>query len=373
MEQGKKIAIVYDWIDKWGGVERVLLTLHAMFPEAIFFTSYFDKDKAFWAKDLSIKTSFLQEFPEFIKRNRIFSFIFYPYVFESFNFNEFDLVISVTSSFAKSVITQPKTKHICYLLTPTRYLWLYPQNYLGKGMLAKLLSPYIKAMKKWDLAASKRPDKVISISSEVARRTKKYYGINSEVIYPPFDVKYWLDIKKQVEADTSKSSKKNKGFFLVVSRLEPYKRVDLVVKAFRDNTDDLIIVGKGTQSRELRRIAGKNTTFLSDISDIQLAKLYKSAQALIMPQQEDFGYVSLEAQTFSCPVIAYSRGGSKETIMDGKTGILFSKQNLDSLKAALERFKTISYNLRTNTEKEALKNIEKFSKKKFIDKFSLSL
>ena len=131
-----KVAIVYDWIDKWGGVERVLLNLHQMFPKAIFYTSYYDPDEAVWAKDLNIKTSFIQKLPKFIRKSRILSLIFYPYVFESFKFDDYDVVISVTSSFAKAVITRPETLHICYMLTPTRYFY-FPGTYLT-GFFTKL-------------------------------------------------------------------------------------------------------------------------------------------------------------------------------------------------------------------------------------------
>ena len=199
MTKPKRIAIVYDWIDKWGGVERVLLTLHKMFPEAVFYTSYFDSVKAGWAKDLKIKTSFIQKLPDFIKKSRIASLPFYPFAFESFNFNEFDLVISVTSSFAKSIITQPKTKHVCYLLTPTRFLWSHKKDYLNNRLVSYLVHGYLEKTKKWDYVAAQRPDKIISISQAVADRCLKYYKRRSEVIYPPFNIDYWREIKSKIK------------------------------------------------------------------------------------------------------------------------------------------------------------------------------
>ena len=141
--KNKKIAIVYDWIDKWGGVERVLLTLHDMFPQAHFYTSYYDSYSAPWAKNLKIKTSFIQHLPNFIKKNRIFSLFLYPYAFESFDLSEYDIVISVSSSFAKSVITKPCTLHISYLLTPTRFLWLYPEIYTNNFFKKILYAPFL--------------------------------------------------------------------------------------------------------------------------------------------------------------------------------------------------------------------------------------
>ena len=199
----KKIAIVYDWIDKWGGVERVLLVLHEMFPKATFFTSVYNPLRAAWAKRLKIKTSFMQGLPGFIKKQRIISTPLYPFAFESFNFNEFDLVISVTSSFAKSIITQPGTLHVCYLLTPARFLWSHEKDYIRSPLARFLLGGYLDYLKSWDKTSAQRPDKIISISGAVKNRAKKYYGRDSGMIYPPFDTDYWLKIKSEIQSTKS--------------------------------------------------------------------------------------------------------------------------------------------------------------------------
>jgi glycosyltransferase involved in cell wall biosynthesis len=375
MFSDKKIAIVYDWIDKWGGVERVLLNLHEIFPNAVFYTSYFDREKAEWAKDLNIKTSFLQSFPSMIKKNRILSLPFFPFVFESFNFAGYDLVISITSSFAKSAVTQPGTKHICYLLTPTRYLWSHKKDYLKNKFISYLIGGYLDYFKNWDKITAQRPDKIISISETVRTRCQKYYGRDSEVVYPGFDMKYWNEIKLKIKSEKLRMELKTKykipdtKYFLIVSRLEPYKKIDLAINVFNKLNKKLIIVGKGSRSDELKQLAGDNITFLSGLSDVELGDLYSNAQALIMPQEEDFGYIALEAQFFGCPVIAYKKGGAKETIIDGKTGIFFTDQTGQSLKRAVERFDKIKYNLRKNTAKFGIINIDKFSKEKFIEKF----
>ena len=371
----KKIAIVYDWIDKWGGVERVLLTLHEMFPEATFFTSYFDKEKAGWAKNLNIKTSFIQRLPNFIKRSRILSFIFYPFTFESFDFGEFDLVISVTSSFAKSIITRPGTKHICYLLTPTRYLWSHEKEYFNNSYWL-LIKGYVEFLKRWDFVTAQRPDKIISISETVRKRCLEYYNRDSEVVYPGFDEKYWQNIKDQISPLRSSSFEgqaKIKNYFLIVSRLEQYKKVDLVIKVFNKLNKPLIIVGEGTEEKKLKQMAGKNITFLSKLSDAELGNYYSNAEALVMPQEEDFGYVSLEAQFFNCPVIAYKKGGAVETVEDNKSGIFFDSQTEKSLEGAIERLDKIRYNLKNGILEFGNKNIEKFSKEKFIGDFQKNL
>ena len=373
MLENKKIAIIYDWIDKWGGVERVLLTLHELFPQAEFYTSYFDPQTASWAKDISIRTSFIQKLPHIIKKNRILSLLLYPFAFESLNFNSYDLVISVTSSFAKSVITKPQTKHVCYLLTPARFLWSHENEYVGNSIQKIFNQPFVNYLKRWDLVASQRPDYIISLSDTVQRRCKKYYKRDSQVIYPPFDIKYWQDIKSQIPNSKFQINSKyqilNTKYFLVVSRLEQYKKVDLAVQSFNRLELPLIIVGKRSKQNYLKKIAKKNITFVPYVSDGELGLLYSKAEALIMPQEEDFGYVSLEAQFFGCPVITYEKGGARETILPGKTGLFFSAQNPQSLCKTLEQFHTISYNLKLDTQKLGPKNTERFSKKRFINRF----
>ncbi len=359
MLEKKKTAVVYDWLDKWGGVERVLLTFHQMYPEADFFTSYFDPKKAAWAKNLKIKTSFIQKLPGFIKESRIASLPFYPYAFETFDFRDYGLVISVTSTFAKSIITQPGTKHICYLLTPPRFLWSHQNDYFKENFLNR---NYSESLKEWDLVASQRPDKIISISEAVKERCKKYYKRNSEVLYPPFDVDYWEKIKSKLQL-------KSKNFFLIVSRLESYKKVDLAVRVFNKLRHNLIIVGEGSEESNLRRISGKNINFLSKLTDAELGRLYSEAEALIMPQSEDFGYVSLESQFFGAPVISYKKSGSAETIIEGRTGIFFEKQTEGSLRQAIERYGKIKYNLKRNCKGFGLKNIMRFDKNIFVNSF----
>lgn len=374
MFQNFKIAIIYDWIDKWGGVERVLLTLHEMLPQAEFYTSYFDPKQASWAKDLDIRTSFINKLPNIIKKNRILSLPLYFYAFESFDFTNYDLVVSVTSSFAKSIITKPKTLHICYLLTPTRYLWVYPELYFKNKLLKAAVSLYLTKFRQWDFIAAQRPDHLISISKTAADRCHKYYKRKSEVIYPPFDMEYWKNIKYQISNikniyKISKIIKNQKRYFLIVSRLELYKKVDLVVQSFNRLDIPLFIVGQGSEVFKLKQLAKKNILFLKKLTDQELGCLYKQAEALIIPQEEDFGYTSLEAQFFGCPVIAYKKGGSTETIMENKTGIFFEEQIPDSLLNTLKKFHTMSYSLKNKTRELGIKNVERFTKEKFIDRF----
>jgi glycosyltransferase involved in cell wall biosynthesis len=370
-DKKKKVAIVYDWIDKWGGVERVLLHLHSLFPDAHFFTSAVEYTNAQWAKKLSIQSSFLQSLPAKFRAHREWLAPLFPLAFESFQFNEYDLVISVTSSFAKGIITKPDTKHICYLLTPPRYLWTHTQDYVSglKGMLAY---PVIEHLKKWDICASQRPDGYISISKTVAERAKQYYGVLSPIVYPPFDTLYWDTQKKEMKQP--KQLMIEKPYYLWVGRMESYKKPELIIQAAKqDITRHFIFVGIGSMLNKLKAIAPRNCQFTGLISDGELSYLYTHAKALIMPQNEDFGYVSLEAQYHGCPVIAYKAGGACETIEEGKSGIFFEEQTVPSLVSQLERFDQISYNLRHSTELIQKSIQERFGFERFNAQFVYQL
>jgi glycosyltransferase involved in cell wall biosynthesis len=357
-----RYAIVYDWMDKWGGVERILLSLHEMYPEADFFTSYYDSKTASWARDFSIKTSFIQKMPDWIKKNRLFSLPFFPYAFETFDFSTYDKVISVTSSFAKGIITKPSTEHICYLLTPTRFLWGQQEHYLTHKMTAFGGMTLGSTLRQWDMIAAQRPDKVISISHLVANRAQKYYNRESQVIYPPFDLEYWQKIDS-TKVDTPEQ------FLLVVSRLEPYKKVDVVIEACNRFKKTLVVVGKGSEETKLRNMAGPTISFKKDLSDSELAYLYSQADALIMPQEEDFGYVALEAQCLGCPVISFFQSGARETILEGVTGVFFNEQSVSGIITILERFEDISYNLKRTTKTDAVHHLRLFSKERFVKAF----
>jgi glycosyltransferase involved in cell wall biosynthesis len=338
----KKVAIVYDRVNKWGGAERVLLALHDIFPEAPLYTSVYDPENAPWAKVFPIvKTSFLQKIP-FTKTNHEFLATFMPFVFESFDFSEFDLVISVTSEAAKGIKTKKGTYHICYCLTPTRYLWSHNQEYFKNKLLKIVSKPFVKALQKWDKIAAQRPDELIAISTEVQSRIRKYYGRKSKIVFPPVAI----SINRNVDH--------SKKYYLVVSRLVKYKKVDLAVKAFNRLKLPLIIVGTGREERKLKRMAKKNIKFVGKVSEKELAKIYGSAKGLIMPQEEDFGIVAVEAQMNGVPVIAYKKGGAIDTIIDRKTGIFFKSQTTDSLVSAINEFEKNQFvvdNLFTNVRR----------------------
>ena len=327
-----KVALVYDRINKWGGAERVLLELHRIFPEAPLFTAVYDSKRASWAKTFKIRTSFLNKFPGAKTKHERY-LLLTPLAFESLKFGGFDLVISITSADAKGIITSPKTLHLCYCLTPTRWLWSGEDDYFHNSWAKVLVSPFILYLKSWDRIAAQRPDVYLSISKEVQKRIKQYYRRDSSVRYPPVNDFFFKQSLKRKKA----------GFFLVVSRLVPYKRIDLAIDAFNELELPLKIVGCGSQERFLRSKAGKNIQFLGDLTDEQLFSYYQRSLGLIMPQKEDFGLVSLEAQASGTPVIAFREGGAKETIIEGKTGAFFEKQTKESLIGAVKKFEPKKY------------------------------
>lgn len=353
----KRIALVYDRVNKWGGAERVLLALHELFPDAPLYTSVYDSEYAPWASVFDVKTSFLQGVP-FAKSHHELLPFFMPLAFETFSFDGYDLVISVTSEAAKGVITKSKTKHICYCLTPTRYLWSGYDDYFRNIGLRFFSAPVVSYLRKWDQIAAQRPDGYIAISKEVQGRIKKYYGKNSELVYPPAELHMGRLKQKKVDGD----------YFLIVSRLVPYKRIDLAVQACSELHLPLKVIGKGSQERYLRSIAGPTVEFLGSVTDEELAGHYNGCKALIFPGIEDFGITIVEAQSLGKPVIAFKAGGALETIIDHKTGIFFEPQTKNALKTVLQKFEQKSF-LGVACKKQA----EKFNKSVFKEKFLSAL
>ncbi len=352
-----KVAIVYDRVNKWGGAERVLLALHGMFPEAPLYTSVYDKKNASWAKVFPrIYTSFLQYIP-FAKSNHEFLSLLMPLAFSFFNFDNYDLVISVTSEFAKNIKTNSKTLHVCYCLTPTRYLWSHYGEYFENQILKIISKPIVHFLKIWDKKSGQKPDVMIAISTEVKNRIKKYYKRDSEVIFPP------VDIQSNIKNIESK-----RKYFLVVSRLVKYKKVDLVINTFNKLGYQLVIVGAGREERYLKSIAHKNIKFAGQVTEKELYAHYQNAKALVMPQEEDFGIVAIEAQSFGIPVISFSKGGVLDTVTDGKTGVFFDRQTVEDLTSAIEKLSKISFN-----DKIVKANAKRFSKEVFKRQLQRSL
>lgn len=322
------IAIVYDRVNKWGGAERVLLALHELWPDAPIYTAVFDPDRASWAQVFEVKPSFIQYVP-FAKNHHEWFPWLTPMAFETFTFDEYDVVISVTSAEAKFVITKPHTLHICYCLTPTRYLWSGHDIYAKSSRILKKMTPMLRG---WDIVGSSRPDYYIAISERVKARIERYYGRNVEaVIYPPVDTKRFT------------LSYLPKSYFLVVSRFVSYKRIDLIVDAFNELQLPLVIVGTGHEKKLLRRHASDTIQFVSShLTDEELAAYYGSCRAFLSAADEDFGISIGEAQAAGKPVIAYAQSGASEIVRDGETGILFSEQSQTSIVESVRKLESVS-------------------------------
>lgn len=315
-----KIALVHDYLNQYGGAERVLEVLCEIFPEAPIYTLVYDERMTGGVfKEREIHTSFLQKLPFARRHHRVFPLLM-PLAVEQFDLSYFDIVLSNSASFAKGVITKPHTMHISYCMTPTRFLWDDSHRYIEEfnypWPIKKLAPFFITYLRLWDKEAALRVDKFVAISNFVKSRIEKYYGRNdAPVIYPPVDAnKYHI-------------SEELDDYFLMVGRLVPYKRFDLAVKVFNAIGKPLKIVGDGPERKRLEKIAGKNKNieFLGLISDYKMPELYARAQAVIFPQEEDFGIVPLEAMASGRPVIAYRGGGALETVIDADQLLAFSR------------------------------------------------
>ncbi len=352
-----RIAFVYDRVNKWGGAERVLLALHEIWPEAPLFTAVYDKKRAPWANVFDVRTSFLQNIPFVVCHHEFFAWLT-PLAFESFSFDDYDVVISVTSAEAKGIITKPHTCHICYCLTPTRYLWSgydwYVQNPgLGQldGIVRSVFPHVAPTLQRWDQIAAQRPDYYIAISKHVADRIKKYYGRDvKNVMYPPVDIEKFKIQNSRLSGESPKEATKfkvnEKDYLLVVSRLVSYKRVDLVIEACNKLNVPLVIIGDGLDRSRLERLAGPTIRFMTGyLTDAELSSYYRDCRALVMAQDEDFGITALEALGHGKPVISLRDSAVAEIVEDAKTGLLFNEQTVDSLTDALNRFDRLVFDL----------------------------
>ena len=335
MPEKTKIAIVHDFLNQRGGAERVLAVLHEMFPEAPIFTSIVDRD-TLWPELVSadIRPSWMQRLPALRKHFKKY-LPFYPGAIESFDLREYDLIISSSSAFAKGAIKGRNALHICYCYTPMRYVWDY-KDYVEKEDINKflrgILPLFIAKLKRWDLKTRFRPDHYIAISSTVKSRIKKIYGMDAEVIFPPVDVeKYELGTAME-------------NFYLIVSRMNPYKRIDLAIQAFNAMGLPLKIIGAGPFLEALRGMARPNVSFLGRLGDREVADYYAACRALIFPGAEDFGIVPLEANAAGRPVIAFKAGGALDTIVEGVNGIFFREGTAESLMEAVKSFEDGKYN-----------------------------
>lgn len=344
-----RVALIHDDLIQWGGAEKVLTAISEVFPDAPIYTALADLENPLIAKNFKNKniiTSFLQKLP--FKKSLYKPILpLYPIAFEQFNFTDYDLVISQTTRFAKSIITKPGTKHICYIHTPPRFLWNFNG---GKNPYSK--NPLFKWLRRFDLVSSKRVDKWIAGSENCKTRIQKIYGVDSKILYP------FVDTKK-----FNPSLNFNGDYYLLISRLNKYKNVDVAVKAFNGNGKKLKIVGVGPELKNIQRSAKNNIEVMGKVSDELLESLLAGCSGLIITAEEDFGMTSIEAQSLGKGVIAYGVGGSLETIIPRKTGNYFSEKTPESLNKAIEIFESLKIN-----PDDCFKNAQNFSKEKFKER-----
>lgn len=338
MNPPQRIAIVHEWFTSMRGGEKCVEALCELYPDATLFTLlHVQGTVSPTIEKMDIRTSFVQHLPAAARRYRYYLPLF-PTAIQRFDLSGFDLVISSSHCVAKGVRAPRGALHLCYCYTPMRYLWVQREEYFGKGRAGLLTRLGVRAveryLRRWDVRTAANPHFFVAISENVRKRINAIYRRDADMIYPP------------VSTGDFHLSTRNDGYFLIVSALVPYKRVDLAIEAFNRTGDRLVIVGSGPESERLRQQAGQNITFAGWQPDEKLPDFYERCTAVVFPGEEDFGIVPVEAMAAGKPVIAYARGGALETVLDTKalrTGILFDQPTAESLIDAIGRFKRSSF------------------------------
>jgi glycosyltransferase involved in cell wall biosynthesis len=340
-----RLALVHDWLNQRGGAEDVLETLVRMFPQAPVYTSiYAPEAMPPGYRDWDIRTLWIDRLPGIHSHHQPY-LPAYPLAWSGCDLSEYYVLLSNKSGFCHGVRHGPQTLHVCYCLAPTRYVWeldaYIAREGLG-GMARAALRPLIAALRRWDFAAAQRVDVFIAISTEIRERIRRYYGRDSEIIYPP------------VATARFQPASRTEDYFLVVSRLIPYKRIDLAVQACTRLGLPLRVGGRGRDIDRLREMAGPTVEFLGYVPDEQLPELMARCKAFLFPGLEDFGITPVQAQAAGRPVIAFRGGGALDTVIPGQTGELFDAMTVDSLADALARFDASAYSpaaLRAHAER----------------------
>lgn len=354
-----KTAIVHDWLVNYGGAERVVEQMLLLYPDADIYTLVYDEKKMgkIFPKE-KVHTSSLQKIPMAEKLYTKFLSLM-PKAFEEFDLTGYDLVIASSSCCAKGVITSPTTPFIAYIHSPMRYAWDLYYDYLkNSGRLTKFfMKRWIPDIRKWDYISSQRIDTLVANSSYIARRIKKFWNRDAAVVYPPVDTDR-LSVSDEAAGD----------YFVVFSRFVPYKRIDLAISACARLNKKLIVIGSGSQEKELKLLAAscKNTDikFTGRISDSEVKAYLQKCRALIFCAEEDFGIIPVEAQACGRPIIAFGKGGALETVVNEKTGVFFEEQSVESLVKAIEKFEKLDKE-NTFNPKKIREHAEKFSAENF--------
>ena len=354
---GARVALVHDWLNQMGGAENVLEEFVDLFPGAPVYTSMYGPDKMPDSyRTWTIRTTFMQRLPLVTDRHQAYLPL-YPAAFRNTDLSEFDLILSNKSGFCHGITArkgQRKALHVCYCLTPTRFLWLYDQ-YRQREQIGRLLDlalrPLLALLRRWDYTAAQKVDYFIAISSAVQERIRTIYDRDSVIVHPPVDTQRFSPDPSVPVGD----------YYLIVSRLIPYKRVDLAVRAFRELPHErLIVVGSGRARHALEELAGPNVTFQGWQPGERILELMRGCKAFLFPGLEDFGITPVEAMSTGRPVIAFRGGGALDTVIPGKTGELFDLQTPEQLKKAIEQFDVHAYD-----PADCRNQAERFSRESF--------
>lgn len=340
-----RIAIIHDWLTGMRGGEKCLEVFCELFPEATLFTLLREKGSASpTIEGMDIRTSFLQGIPGITQKYRNFLPLF-PAAIESFDLSKYDLILSSSHCVAKGVKVPAGALHISYCHTPARYLWQFFDEYFASEnpLKRRVIKYFIESLKKWDLRSNKRVDHFVANSKNVRNRIKEFYSRDADVIYPPVDVTpKTLPLLSERLQEIEHTA--HGPYYLVVSALVPYKRIDIAIEAFNKSGKRLIVIGTGPELEKLRKEASVNIAFLGWVSDEELVDHYSGCQALVFPGEEDFGIVPLEAQAYGKPVIAYGKGGALETVVPigsagaEPTGVFFFEKTAEALNGAIDVF-----------------------------------
>lgn len=325
-----KIAIVHDYLNQMGGAERVVAVLHKMFPEAPIYTTIVDRNKLLpELQDAVIHTTWMQRIPGILNKFKLY-FWLYPLSIRSINVKSYDLILSSSSAYAKGVRKGRQSLHVCYCYTPMRFVWdfdTYMESIQVPRLVKRIAKWLIYPLKRWDKNNSEHVDRLIAISTIVKERIRQCYGVNAPIIFPPVEVSRF-SVKEGVPED----------YFLVVSRLVSYKKIDLAIEACTQSGKRLIVIGDGPDRKRLEQLAGDTITFLGRKSDEDVVRYMQNCKALIFPGIEDFGITPLEANACGRPIIAYFGGGALDTIIAEQTGLYFEEQSINSLVNTINRF-----------------------------------
>lgn len=330
-----KVALIHDWMTGMRGGEKVLELLCRIYPKAKIFTLvHYKNSMSPVIEEMDIQQSELLNLP--FARAHFRSYLpLFPRYIERFDLSGFDLIISSSHCVAKGIRVPEGALHISYCYTPMRYMWdMYEEYKRGKSIFVKAFMAANKNyLRKWDVKSSQRVDHFVAISNHVADRIKRHYQRESDIIYPPVNTDFYtLDEKAETEE-----------FYLIVSALVPYKRVDLAINAFKKSGKELVVIGTGSDEKHIKGMGAANIRILGNLHDEELRNYYRRAKALIFPGEEDFGITPLESMACGRPVIAFARGGALETVIEGKTGVFFREQTEEALIEAVDNFETMSF------------------------------